>query len=109
MAFGSVTKEDLVSLLASPKVVVINVLPRDWYDRAHIAGSISMPVEDLQNTFSGLPKDKLIVVYCLSPECMSCVEAAGILAGKGFNVKVYKGGTQEWMESGLPCEGADIK
>lgn len=109
MAFGSVTKEELFLLLGNPEVVVVNTLPRDWFEKAHIAGSISMPAEELPYMLDTLPKDKLVVAYCAGPECTSCVEAAGILADKGFNVKVYRGGTQEWMESGLPCEGTSVR
>ncbi|MCL5038935.1 MAG: rhodanese-like domain-containing protein [Firmicutes bacterium] len=107
MQIDAITKEELLSMYGNPDVIVLNVLPRDWFERAHILGSISIPVEELAGRLDCLPSDKLIVTYCASYGCTSCVEAAQFLASHGFNVKVYRGGTKEWMEAGLPWEGSE--
>ncbi|AGC67226.1 rhodanese-like sulfurtransferase [Thermoclostridium stercorarium subsp. stercorarium DSM 8532] len=106
MQIEMVTKEELLTMLNNLDVIVLNVLPRDWYEQAHIKGSISIPLEELPNHLNCLSKDKLIITYCASYECTSCIEAAELLANYGFNVKVYRGGTKEWIEAGLPWESS---
>jgi rhodanese-related sulfurtransferase len=105
MQVETITKEELLPLVGNRDVIVLNALPRDWYERAHIPGSICIPVEELSAKLAELPRDKLIITYCASYECTSSLEAAELLARHGYNVKVYRGGTKEWIEAGLPWHG----
>lgn len=54
MQIEMVTKEELLTMLSNPDVIVLNVLPRDWYERAHIKGSLSIPLEELPNRLNCL-------------------------------------------------------
>jgi rhodanese-related sulfurtransferase len=50
-----------------------------------------------------------IVVYCASESCDASEKAARVLADLGYtNTRVYKGGKQDWIDSGLPVEGAEV-
>ncbi|HEY1266919.1 MAG TPA: rhodanese-like domain-containing protein [Candidatus Binatia bacterium] len=56
--------EELHGLTANGAVLV-EVLPRKEYDRAHLPEAISLPLTDLYPfSANALAKDRLTVVYC---------------------------------------------
>lgn len=82
--------------------VLINVLPRDAFNREHIRTSISVPVEEpsfleqVEAVTGG--KDRKIVVYCANFECDASPKAAKKLEDAGFTeVYDYEGGTEDWF------------
>lgn len=83
--------------------VLINVLPRDAFNREHIRTSINIPVEEPSfleqvEAVAG-SKDRKIVVYCASFECDASPKAVQKLEDAGFtNVYDYEGGTKDWFE-----------
>jgi rhodanese-related sulfurtransferase len=89
---------------------VINVLDKDLYDDCHIAGSINVPfemIEDLEEALGfNLDRDNAqLVVYCSNYQCSTSEYAARKLCSRFKNVWVYEGGTAEWFQKGLPTEG----
>jgi rhodanese-related sulfurtransferase len=48
-------------------VVILDTRPANEYAAGHIAGAISVPVDDLQRRLRRLPKDKEYVAYCRGP------------------------------------------
>ena len=86
---------------------IINVLSKEHYADCHIPGSQCLPLQDLKVACTSWDKDKYIAVYCASYLCGASKEAAKMLTELGFkNVWAYEGGTKEWKEKGMPCEGA---
>lgn len=83
--------------------VLINVLPREAFNKGHIRTSINIPVEEksfveLVEAVSG-SKERKIVVYCASFDCDASPRAAKILEDAGFTqVYDYEGGTKDWFE-----------
>lgn len=83
--------------------VLINVLPRDDFNRQHIRTSINIPhdepgfeqkVDDVAGSF-----DRKIVLYCASFDCPASTEACEKLEEYGFSqVYDYEGGTKDWFE-----------
>jgi len=45
-------------------IVLIDTRSRDAFTKAHIQGAISVPVEELKDLASQLPRDKTLVTYC---------------------------------------------
>jgi rhodanese-related sulfurtransferase len=89
--------------------VVINVLPREYYTKEHIPGSINIPVgsEDfLEEIESAVPsKDTEVVVYCAKTECTASEDAARTLEKAGYtNVYDFTGGMKEWKDGGGKTE-----
>lgn len=83
--------------------VLINVLPRDAFRKAHIRTSVNVPVGDddfdeiVERITGG--KDRKVVVYCANFECDASDKAARRLEQAGFGqVYDYEGGTQDWMD-----------
>jgi DNA-binding transcriptional ArsR family regulator len=66
-------------------VVLVDVRPTDEYAAGHIAGAISVPLEELGDRLEELPDDLEIVAYCRGPYCVLAPEAVAQLqqAGRG--------------------------
>jgi predicted sulfurtransferase len=59
-----VTVPELQDLLAKGQAVVIDVRNQASYDQGHIKGAKLIPMTEIQNHLSELPKNKTIVTYC---------------------------------------------
>ncbi len=92
------------------KLVVVNVLSPDDYRDVHIKGSISVPLENLEDSAKNWSKDARIVFYCANYMCTSSSYAAKKLTDLGFkDVFAYEGGVAEWKQKGFPLEGPATK
>jgi rhodanese-related sulfurtransferase len=86
---------------------LINVLPSESYADCHIKGSISVPLEKLEEFAQKLDKNAEIVVYCARYACPLSKKAWKLLKKLGFvNIKAYEGGILEWHQTGLATEGS---
>lgn len=86
---------------------LVDVRGKEDYDKEHIRGAMSLPLDDLGKAKSLFKPDELIIVYCDSFVCSASSSAAKMLAGMGFhNVRDYKGGVREWKMGGLPTESS---
>ena len=56
--------EELASLMASGKVVIVDVRDASSYMNGHLPGAILMPLSDVSSRWSQLPVNKTIVTYC---------------------------------------------
>jgi rhodanese-related sulfurtransferase len=95
------------ALLSRAPPVVLEALPRKYFDAGHIPTARAFPLEDLDRLAPRLAGDQqaLIVVYCASATCANSHQAAERLQGLGYkNVAVYSGGKQDWQEAGLKLE-----
>ena len=59
-----VTTVELRDMLDKGTAIVIDTRGADSYKANHIKGSISVPVDQVANKISELPRDKMIVAYC---------------------------------------------
>lgn len=84
------------------KAIIVDVRPEEEYRTAHIASAISMPVEDLKNRLSDLPRNKKIVVYCRGPYCSFAVDAVRLLRARGFRADRLETSVHDWHALGLP-------
>jgi rhodanese-related sulfurtransferase/peroxiredoxin len=106
-----ISKETLQKFQKEDKdLVVIDVLSPKSYARAHVKGSINIPLKELKGKMSTLSKEGKIVVYCANYKCHASTAAAKQLNAAGFKaVHDYKGGIKEWKEAGLPVGGSEKK
>jgi rhodanese-related sulfurtransferase len=83
---------------------VLDVRTQPEWDQFHIAGSILIPLEQLQNSLNELPKNRNIVVVCLTG--VRSKSGAAILKQSGFtHVNYVSGGLQAWIAAGYPVQG----
>ncbi|MBJ7277858.1 rhodanese-like domain-containing protein [Marinobacter salarius] len=100
----SISRDDLKQMNETEHedFVLINVLPRNAFNREHIRTSISVPVEEPSfleqvEAVTG-SKDRKIVVYCANFKCDASPKAAKKLEDAGFTeVYDYEGGTEDWF------------
>ena len=79
----------------------LDVRSQDEWNQFHVAGSSLIPLDQLQNRLSELPRDKDIVVVCLSGH--RSLSGTAILQQAGFTrVSCLSGGLQAWMAQNYP-------
>jgi rhodanese-related sulfurtransferase len=100
----SVDRKALLRRVQAGEVVVIDVRPSNEYDTAHIAGAVSIPLQQLEERLVELPRDKNIVAYCRGPYCVLASEAVELLAARGFHAFRLEDSMHDWQARGLPLE-----
>jgi rhodanese-related sulfurtransferase len=98
----AVEMNELLKRARSKRVVVLDTRPPNEYAAGHIAGAISVPVDDLQRRLRQLPKGKDYVAYCRGPYCVYADRAVDILRSNGRRARRLREGFPEWRAAGLP-------
>lgn len=92
--------------------ILIDVLSKESYEKAHIPGSINIPLKEhdfLVQVRKKVPdRSTPIIVYCMNSDCTASLEAAKILEHNGYKVMRFKGGLKEWIESDREVEKASL-
>jgi rhodanese-related sulfurtransferase len=84
----------------------LDVRSQEEWDQVHIANSTLIPLDQLSNKLSDLPKDRDIVVVCLSGHRSE--EGVSILQKDGFSrATCMKGGLTAWKAAGYSLEGSN--
>jgi rhodanese-related sulfurtransferase/DNA-binding transcriptional ArsR family regulator len=99
-----VPMDELLKRSRSKQVVVLDTRPASEYAAGHIAGAISVPVEELQHRLKGLPRGREYVAYCRGPYCVYADRAVEILRAHGRTARRMLEGLPEWRAAGLPVE-----
>jgi rhodanese-related sulfurtransferase len=89
--------------IADRGALVVDVRPKDAYDREHVANAISVPIGDLERRLGELAPalDRPIVVYC--GDGRTGEQATRTMAGRGYtDAANVKGGIAAWKGAGLP-------
>ena len=99
-----VQMDELLKRARSENVVILDTRPATEYAAGHIAGAISVPVDDLQQRLRQLPKRKEYVAYCRGPYCVYADRAVEILRSTGRRARRLLEGFPEWRAAGFPVE-----
>jgi protein-disulfide isomerase/uncharacterized membrane protein/rhodanese-related sulfurtransferase len=94
-----------------PGPVFVDVRSPKDFAAGHVAGAVNIPVDDLEQRWNALSKDRTNVLYesgRSSGDICAASRAAGrILLAHGFSfdrVKVYQDGLAAWEKAGLPVQ-----
>ncbi len=98
----AVNREALLELVRKGAVAVLDVRPAEEYNAGHIPGAISIPLKELEQHLTELPRDQEIVAYCRGPYCVLSIQAVEMLRGKGFKAVRIEEGIQEFRALGFP-------
>lgn len=101
-----VAATELVTRLRDGSVMLLDVRPEDEYQLGHLPGALNIPLRQLQQRLSELPRNQDIVAYCRGPYCVLSFEAVAALRAHGFSVLRFEDGYPEWKAAGLPIETA---
>lgn len=99
-----VRMKDLLKRARAHDVVILDTRPAGEYVAGHIAGAISVPVDEIQGRLRQLPKDQEYVAYCRGPYCVYADRAVEILRSKGRRARRLLEGFTEWRAAGFPVE-----
>ncbi|GEM_PF-861101 len=85
-------------------VLVADVRRRASYDKLHLEGAVSRPMDDHAIWGPELAKDQLVVLYCACESDTSSADAARELRKRyGHDkVMVLEGGLGGWVDAGYP-------
>jgi len=99
-----VAMKDLLARARSGNVVILDTRPASEFAAGHIAGALSVPVDELKRKLADLPKTKEFVAYCRGPYCVYADRAVELLKQSGRRARRLDGGFPEWKLAGLPVE-----
>jgi len=99
----TVTRAELKRRLGGD-TVVLDVRPSPEYQAGHIAGAISVPIDELPSRLQDLPRDADVVAYCRGPYCVYADEAVRMLRRRGQRAARLEDGYPEWARAELPVE-----
>ncbi|MDO4285642.1 MAG: FAD-dependent oxidoreductase [Eubacteriales bacterium] len=103
-------REDLPALLQEKRATLLDVRTPGEYAAGHIEGFANIPVDELRDHLSELPKDRPVYVICQSG--LRSYIASRILEGNGYEAFNFSGGfrfynavqsDQRLIESATPC------
>ena len=111
--------EDVKEMLAKKDdFVLVDVNPKDFFKMWHIPTAINIPYitladnpSKIENMLGRLPKNKLIVFYCLCEEGADSSEVALMLRQMDYRrdkIKVLEGGMAKWDEAGYPMIKTEV-
>jgi DNA-binding transcriptional ArsR family regulator/rhodanese-related sulfurtransferase len=102
-----VAMDELLRRARSGQVVILDTRPAREYLAGHIAGAISVPVDDLHKRLKTLSKGKEYVAYCRGPYCVYADRAVELLTARGRRARRLRDGFPEWHAAGFPVAAGD--
>lgn len=104
-----ITRDELKIAIDAGSVTVLDTLGGEYYAKQHLPGAIELVLDEVDAQAPALlpDRDDAIVTYCSNPACPNSGRVADRLTALGYiNVRKYREGIQDWVESGLPTESA---
>jgi rhodanese-related sulfurtransferase len=98
LGIEGITLSELKDRMDKGEVLLLDVRPTEEYEKAHIPGAVSIPIEELEEKLSSLPANCDVIAYCRGPYCLMSAEAVEILKAKGINAFRLEEGVKEWNQ-----------
>jgi rhodanese-related sulfurtransferase len=103
-----INRNDLLALINANSVTVVDALPASYYNQQHLPGAVNLVEDDVTVLADVVLPDRsaTVVTYCSNVACGNSKAVAARLEKLGYtDVRTYREGIQDWVESGLPVEG----
>jgi rhodanese-related sulfurtransferase len=107
MSVITITREELAEKIEHGGAVVVEALPRSYWEDGHLPGAVNLPHDaDDATIVATLPdRARAVAVYCANAACPNSGILARRLVQLGYtDVAAYEGGKQDWIEAGLALE-----
>lgn len=98
--------EELLTRMKDGKVTLLDVRPQEEYDAAHVAGAISIPLNEIESRIHELDPNCEVVAYCRGYFCLLADDAVSRLRRNGISARRLESGFPKWKRSGMPVESA---
>ncbi len=102
--FEPISRTELRRRLQAGTVTLIDVRPADEYQHGHLAGAVSVPLEEVASWAASAPRRRTVVAYCRGPYCVYALQAVAALRKRGISAVRAEDGVSEWRAAGLPIE-----
>ena len=99
-----VSTDEAYQMYQQTGTFVLDVRTQEEWDEYHAPNTTLIPLDQLQNRLSEVPKDREILVVCRSGNRSQ--QGRDILLAAGYNATSMTGGLKEWYAKGYPIEGA---
>lgn len=100
----AVDTDELLRRLEGGDTVILDVRPAPEYAGGHLPGATHIPLEELTQRLTELPRDREIVAYCRGRYCVLAHDAVRLLTATGLRARRATDGVLEWRLAGLPVE-----
>ena len=90
MRFRNINIRNIMNEAINNEGIIVDVREVEEFAKGHIPMAINLPLSDIENGKIGLPKNKVILVYCENGG--GSMMAARILSNMGYNVLNPVGG-----------------
>jgi phage shock protein E len=104
---SSVSTDEAYKMYQQSSTFTVDVRTQQEWDEYHAPNTTLIPLDQLQNRLSEVPKDKEILVVCRSGNRSQ--QGRDILLSAGYNATSMTGGLKEWYAKGYPIEGAPVQ
>ena len=81
---------------------MVDLRPAEEYAAGHVAGALSIPLDELEARLAELPSDVEVVAYCRGPFCAFAQQGVSLLRRAGWRASRLEDGFPEWRLAGLP-------
>jgi len=103
-----ISAEKVYKIISEKKdYLILDVRTKEEFDGEHLESATLIPVDELEARLGELPKNKPIIVYCMSGR--RSTKASEILINNHFS-PVYNmtGGIEQWKKEGYPLLGNQV-
>jgi rhodanese-related sulfurtransferase/biotin operon repressor len=101
---AAVDTDELLRRLDAGDTVVLDVRPDVEYAGGHLPGAVHIPLDELEQRLSELPRDRDIVAYCRGQYCVLAHDAVRLLTAHGLTARRAADGVLEWRAAGVPVQ-----
>ena len=97
-AIHTLSKDELLNKMEVGSIILLDVRPKDEFEAGHIAGAISVPMEELDIYLQTLPRNVEVAAYCRGPHCIYSVQAVEKIQREGIKAYRLEEGVHEWRD-----------
>ncbi len=94
MRFRNINIRNIMNEAIINEGIIVDVREKEEFAKGHIPMAINLPLSDIENGKVGLPRNKVILVYCENGG--GSMMAARILSNFGYNVINTIGGIRNY-------------
>lgn len=98
LGMDGVSLSELKDRMEKGAVLLLDVRPKEEYEKDHIPGAVSVPIEELREKLASLPTNCDIIAYCRGPYCLMSAEAVELLQSNGINAYRLENSVQDWNQ-----------
>lgn len=104
---STVTTDLLKERLESQNLILLEALPKKYFDQGHLPKAINVPLDiSDEDVYRMLPdRSSVLITYCTGLTCPNSKKLAERLLNLGYNnVLAYEEGKEGWVRSGSKLE-----